>query len=318
MGWFIVDGHQDIATALLEATDRDFAAPAPAGQALSLADAKRGGLALILGTIFSPEGYWKGETAYDNAERQMRCYEALLAKHSRDLFRVESRGDLSLCRPGGPIGMLHLMEGADPLRSPRELARWVERGVRVVGLAWNTPNRYSGGTKDDAGLSRDGRALMDEMRALGVIPDVSHLNENAFRDVLAHDTGTVVASHSNASALRAHRRNLSDDQIRRIAERDGLVGVVLYGPFLAQGPCSLETVVAHVMHMVNLVGPDHVGLGSDLDGGFTTKDVPQGIETVADLRRIGEALGARDMAEPDIEKILGGNWLRLLKRVLPE
>lgn len=318
MGWFIVDGHQDIATALLEAKDRDFGAPAPPGQALSLSDAKRGGLAVILGTIFAPEGYWKSEGATEAAERQMRCYEQLLEKHKSDLFRVESRGDLSLCRPGGPIGLLHLMEGADPLRSPRELSRWVDRGVRVVGPAWNTPNRYSGGTRDDQGLTRDGHALLDEMRALHVIPDLSHLNVRAFADVLAHDTGVVVASHSNAHALKPHRRNLTDDQIRQVAARDGLVGVVLYAPFLGQGAATIETIVAHILHMVNLVGADHVGLGSDLDGGFTTKDAPQGIETVADLRRIGEALGARDVPEPDIEKILGGNWLRLLRRVLPE
>jgi membrane dipeptidase len=318
MGWFIVDGHEDIATALLEAKDRDFGAPAPPGQALSLADAKRGGLGIILGTIFATEGYWKGENPTEAAERQMRCYEDLLSRHAQDLFRIESKGDLSLCRAGGPIGLLHLMEGADPIRSPRELGRWVERGVRVVGPAWNTANRYSGGTKDDQGLSREGHALLDEMRALDVVPDLSHLNPNAFADVLAHDGGPVVASHSNAHALQPHRRNLTDAQIRSIAERDGLVGVVLYNPFLAKGPTTVDTVVAHILHMVNLVGADHVGIGSDLDGGFSTKDVPAGIETVADLRRIGEALGARDVPEASIEKILGGNWLRVLKRALPQ
>jgi membrane dipeptidase len=318
MPWFIVDGHEDIATALLEAKDRDFSAPAPPGQALSLADAKRGGLGVILATIFATEGYWKGETPTEAAERQMACYEGLLGKHAKDLFRVESRGDLSLCRSGGPIGLLHLMEGADPIRTPRELARWVERGVRVVGPAWNTPNRYCGGCKDEQGLTREGRSLLDEMRALDVVPDLSHLNPRAFDDVLDHDVGCVVASHSNAHALQPHRRNLTDAQIKRIAERDGLVGVVLYNPFLAKGGATLETVIAHIQHMVDLVGPDHVGLGSDLDGGFTLKDAPQGIETVADLRRIGEALGARDYPEPAIEKILGGNWLRILRRVLPE
>jgi membrane dipeptidase len=318
MGWFIVDGHEDIATALLEAKDRDFGVPAPPGQALSLADAKRGGLGVILGTIFATEGYWKGESPSEAAERQMHCYEELLQKHAKDLFRIESKGDLSLCRAGGPIGLLHLMEGADPVRSPRELSRWVERGVRVVGPAWNTANRYSGGTKDDLGLTREGHALLDEMRALDVIPDLSHLNSRAFGEVMDHDGGPVVASHSNAHALQAHRRNLTDAQIRAIAARDGLVGVVLYNPFLASGPTTLDTVLAHILHIVDLVGPEHVGIGSDLDGGFSTKDVPQGIETVADLRRIGEALGARDMPEAAIEKILGGNWLRVLRRVLPE
>jgi membrane dipeptidase len=313
----IVDGHQDIATALLEEKGRDFALPAPPGRALSLADAKRGGVGLILATIFATEGYWKGETPAQAAERQMRCYEELLEKHEEDLFRLESRGDLSLCRPGGPIGLLHLMDGADPVQGPRDLARWVERGVRVVGRAWNTPNRYSGGTKDDKGVTEEGHRLLDEMRRLKVVPDLSHLNPNAFDGVMSHDEGVVVASHSNAHALRPHRRNLTDEQIRRIAARGGLVGVVLYNPFLADGGATLDVVVRHIDHVTRLVGVDHVGIGSDLDGGFTNSDAPEGIQTVADLKRIGEALSRQGYPDKDVEKVLGGNWLRVLRQALP-
>jgi membrane dipeptidase len=317
MAWMIVDGHEDIATALLEDAGRDFGRPAPPGCALSLADMKRGGVGIVLATIFATEGYWKGETPTQAAERQMRCYEDLLSKHEEDLFRVESRGDLSLCRPGGPIGMLHLMEGADPVASPRDLSRWVDRGVHVVGLAWNTPNRYSGGTKDDKGVTEEGHRLLDEMRRLKVVPDLSHLNVNAFDGVMSHDEGVVVASHSNAHALRPHRRNLTDDQIRRIAERKGLVGVVLFNPFLGDGEVTLDSVIAHIDHMVALVGADHVGIGSDLDGGFTTAQAPRGIETVADLQRIGESLSRRGYSDRDVEKVLGGNWLRVLRQALP-
>jgi membrane dipeptidase len=313
----IVDGHEDIAMALLSEAGRDFARPAPPGGALSLPDAKRGGLGLILGTIFAPQGYWKDETPAQAAERQMRCYEDLLHRHQEDLFRLESRGDLSLCRAGGPIGLLHLMEGADPIATPRDLGRWVDRGVRVVGLAWNTPNRYSGGTGDDGGLTADGRRLLAEMRRLRVVPDVSHLNRRAFDDVLAADDGVVVASHSNAYALCAHRRNLTDDQIRGIAARDGLVGIVLYAPFLSEGVCDLDHVARHIDHMVQLVGPEHVGLGSDLDGGFQTDKAPEGIATVADLRRIGDRLLTRGFSTADVGKILGENWIRILRQALP-
>jgi membrane dipeptidase len=247
----------------------------------------------------------------------MACYDALLAAHEHDLFRIESRGDLGLCQPGGPIGLLHLMEGADPVRTPRELKRWVDRGVRVVGPAWNTPNRYCGAWDDDRGLSEDGRQLLAQMRHLRVLPDLSHLTPRAFADVLAADDGIVVASHSNAYAVHAHRRNLTDEQIRAIADRDGLVGIVLYNPFLGEGRVTVETVVNHIEHMVRLVGPDHVGLGSDLDGGFGTDKVPEGIESVADLRRIGDALAVRGYPIPSIEKILAGNWLRILRQSLP-
>ena len=105
MDWLIVDGHEDIAMALLEAP-RDFGAPAPKGQALSLFDAKRGGVGLILGTIFATEGYWEGVKPHVAGVQQMDCYDQLLSDHAGDLFRVESKGDLALCRRGGPIGLL--------------------------------------------------------------------------------------------------------------------------------------------------------------------------------------------------------------------
>ena len=317
MGFPIVDGHEDIATELLE-TGRDFARPAPPGHALSLPDLKRGGVAAIFATIFSPDGYWKGETGTENAERQLALYEKLLADHPEDLFRLESRGDVSLCRPGGPIGIVHLMEGADPVRHPVELARWVDRGVRFVGIAWNTPNRWSGGTRDDAGLSTDGFALLAEMRRLKVVPDLSHLNQRACDDVLERHDGLVIASPSNVHALRGHRRNLSDAQIREIGARGGVIGIVLYAPFVGEGEVTIDTVVRHIEHITALVGSDHVAIGSDLDGGFRTDKAPKGIASVADLPRIGDALLARAWPEADVARVLGGNWMRILKQALPD
>lgn len=318
MDCMIVDGHQDIAMAMLEDEHWDFAGPASAGHALSLADAKRGGLGLILGTIFAPAGYWKEGTPFENAQDQIDCYDTLLKRHADDLFRIESKGDLTLCQRGGPIGILHLMEGADPVRSPRDLKRWADRGVRVVGIAWNTGNRYCGAWDDTRSLTADGRRLIEQMRAVRVIPDVSHLKPEAFDAVLAVDDGLVVASHSNAHALQPHRRNLTDPQIRAIAARDGLVGLVLYNEFLAGDASTVETILDHAEHMLALVGPDHIGLGSDLDGGFTPDKAPAGIDSVADLRRIGEGLAARGVDNAAIAKILGGNWMRVLGRTLPQ
>ncbi len=317
MAWLIVDGHQDIAMALLEDPGRDFAAPAPAGRALSLADARRGGLAVILATIFAPQGRGSSGNPTEEAERQLRWYDDLLLRHEEHVFRLESRGDLTLCAPGGPIGIVHLMEGADPIRSVRDVARWVERGVRVIGPAWNTPNRWCGGVDDGRGLSADGMALIEEMGRLGVVPDVSHLTPAAFDSVLEAHRGVVVASHSNAAAIHPHRRNLSDAQIRAIADRGGLVGIVLYRPFLGDGRVTLDTVHRHIDHIVGLVGPDHLGIGSDLDGGFTTDDAPDGIRSVADLPRIGDMLLESGYSEDAVAKILGRSWLRVLEHALP-
>jgi membrane dipeptidase len=316
MGFAIVDGHEDIATELLE-TGRDFASPAPPGHALSLPDLKRGDVAAVFATIFSPDGYWKGETGHENAERQLALYDRLLATFPEDLFRLESKGDVSLCRAGGPIGIVHLMEGADPVRHPTELARWVDRGVRFVGIAWNTPNRWAGGTRDDTGLTAEGFTLLAEMRRQKVVPDLSHLNLRACDDVLAGHDGLVIASHSNVHALRGHRRNLSDAQIREIGARGGVVGIVLYAPFIGEGEVTLDSVRRHIDHVAGLVGPDHVALGSDLDGGFRTDKAPRGIGSVADLPRIGEHLLGAGWPERDVAGVMGGNWMRILRQALP-
>jgi membrane dipeptidase len=156
------------------------------------------------------------------------------------------------------------------------------------------------------------------MREHRVLPDVSHLKPEAFDAVLACDDGPVVASHSNAHALHGHRRNLTDDQIRALGERDGLVGIVLYNPFLGEGEVTINTVLDHIEHMVGLVGAEHVGLGSDLDGGFKPAEAPQGIDSVGDLRLIGEGLSGRGLDAEAIGKILGANWMRVLQRTLPE
>ena len=316
MGFLIVDGHEDIATELLE-TGRDFARAAPAGHALSLPDLKRGGVGAVFATIFSPDGYWKGESGYENAERQIALYERLLTEHPEDLFRLESRGDVSLCKAGGPIGIVHLMEGADPVRHPTELARWVERGVRFVGIAWNTPNRWSGGTRDDVGLTPEGFALLAEMRRLKVVPDLSHLNLRACDDVLGRHDGLVIASHSNVHALRGHRRNLSDAQIRAIGARGGVMGIVLYGPFVGEGEVTIDTVVRHIDHVAALVGADHVGIGSDLDGGFGKEQTPADLDTIADLQKIPALLEKRGYKPADIEAIMHGNWVRFFSELLP-
>ncbi len=317
MTWLIVDGHEDIAMAILSEEERDWGKPAPPGRALSLPDARRGGLGLVLATIFAPEGYWQGERPAESGRRQIEFYDELLERHEEHVFRVESRGDLDLCQPGGPIGVIHLMEGADPITRPSALTWWVDRGVRVVGIAWNTANMYCGGATEARGLTDAGRRLLAAMHEEGVICDVSHLSRTALEDVLETAEGRVVASHSNAHARYPHRRNLRDEHIRAIAARDGVVGVVLYGPFLRDGRASIGDVADHIDHMVQLVGPAHVALGTDLDGGFTTDDAPTGIETVADLPRIGEALVRRGYADRDVAAILGGNWLRVLREALP-
>jgi membrane dipeptidase len=169
------------------------------------------------------------------------------------------------------------------------------------------------------------------MAELGLILDLSHLAEEAALQALDRYPGPLIASHSNARALlrgsRAPDRHLSDRVIRGIAERGGVVGVVLCNAFLKAGwqradgrqAVTLHDVAAHIDHVCQVVGDArHVGLGSDFDGGFGVDSVPEGIGSVGDLQAIGGILADRGYEPGDVEAVLGGNWLDRLRRALPE
>ena len=135
-------------------------------------------------------------------------------------------------------------------------------------------------------------------------------------EVFELHAGLLVASHSNARALREHPRNLDDTCAREVARRGGVIGVVLYGPFLKEAAPTLHDVIRHIEHLAEVAGPAHVGLGTDLDGGFSTDEVPPEIRTQADLPRIGEALLERGWAAEDVAGVMGENWLRVVGELL--
>ena len=168
--WRVVDGHEDIAMALLEQPGRDFAQPAPEGQALSLPQAEAAGVAMLMATLFAPEGYYPGQTPLEGMQAQLACYDELLEAHPERLFRIENAADLARCQAGGPIGLLHLMEGADAIASVDELPAWAARGVRVIGPAWNTPNRWCGGIRDPAWPDARGARTRRCLRSGGYPP----------------------------------------------------------------------------------------------------------------------------------------------------
>jgi len=152
------------------------------------------------------------------------------------------------------------------------------------------------------------------------------MSEKASLEALDSYPGVVIASHSNARTLVPGERQLSDTQIRLIGERQGVIGVVLSNSFLRAGHrkgehkelVTLDQVAAHIDHICQLTSSAaHVGVGSDLDGGFGAADIPAELDSVADLSKIGEKLTERGYTTIDVENILGGNWLHLLRRTLP-
>lgn len=304
-----------------------------------------GGVAVVFATLFaaparSKMGTWE-TNCYADAEQahalyraQLDWYHQLVAAHPTQVCLLRSRADLAAhlesWQHGEPqrrrVGFVLLMEGADGVRQPLEIAEWAAGGIRIVGPAW-ARTQYVGGTGDPGPFTEAGRALLREMAAAGLVLDISHLSDEALPEAFDLYGGPLIASHCNARALlpkrRQPERHLTDSAIRTIAAREGVIGIVPFNAFLRSGwtrqdprdAVTLADVVAHIDHMSQLVGDtQHIGLGSDFDGGFGLGQVPIGLDSVADLPRIGDALAARGYTTPQIEGILGGNWLRFLEQ----
>ena len=222
-----------------------------------------------------------------------------------------------------------MMEGAEGVREPGELEEWWTMGVRIIGPAW-AGTRFCGGTREPGPLTKDGFALLDGMAALGFILDVSHMDEMAALQALDTYPGALIASHANAQSLLRgldSNRHLSERVIQGLIERQAVIGVMPFNPFLLAGWKSadrrtlvpLERLIAHIDSICQVAGDaQHVAIGSDFDGGFGLQNVPVEIDTIADLRKLIPMLAERGYAESDIAAILGRNWARLLQLHLPE
>ena len=225
-----------------------------------------------------------------------------------------------------PLGFVLSMEGADPILTPDHVEEWHGAGLRAIGPAHYGPNRYAGGTGTEFGLGEMGPALLREMERLGIMLDLTHLTDQAFWQALEIYNGPVLASHNNCRAIVPHQRQFSDEQLRAIIERGGVIGMALDVWMVSTKWRSgqqwnydilLEDIVPHIDHICELAGnANNIAIGTDLDGGFGREQSPADLNTIADLQRIPELLRANGYAETDIAAICHGNWLRLLREAL--
>lgn len=226
--------------------------------------------------------------------------------------------------PNAPIGIILSMEGADPIVYPEQVRAWWEDGLRVVSLSHYGRSAYAYGHDMEGGLTEAGRALLKEMEALGMILDVSHLSERAFWEALECFQGPVLASHNNCRALVPGNRQFSDEQIRALIARQGVIGVALDAWMLYPGwvrgetspsVVSLEAVADQIDHICQLAGSaKYAAIGSDLDGGYGNEQTPHDLDTIADLQKTVGLLEKRGYHRGEIERIFHGNWLSLLER----
>jgi membrane dipeptidase len=226
-----------------------------------------------------------------------------------------------------PIGYILSLEGADSILSPKYLERAYEYGLRALGPAHYGPGRYSPGTGAEGKLSALGRELLKQMMQLGIVLDVTHLTDEAFWEALEIYDGPVWASHNNCRKLVPHQRQFSDEQIKALIQRDAMIGMAfdawMMHPNWVRGVTTPEAtgvnlarIVDHVDHICQLAGNvRHVGIGSDLDGGFGREQAPLDLTSIADLQSLKGHLANRNYSQQDIAAIFHGNWIRRLNEI---
>lgn len=319
--FMIFDAHLDLAMNQLRG--RDITLPAcvqPMVEdeiaTVGLPDLRQGRVTRICGTIFcQPQtdrhpGYRTIDEAYEQSLQQIGWYK-----------KWTLRGELGFADHPGTPKLTLLIEGADCIRTPEDLNWFHDQGVRIVGLAWRA-TRFAGGTGSPGPITPDGQEMIREMDRFGIIHDLSHLSEESFWDLLDLTDGPVIASHSNCRSIIGQdpdQRHLSDEMIRAIIQRKGVVGINFYDRFLlpyhqyGKRRADLRDVIAHIQHLCDLAGNSyHVGLGTDMDGGLGREQVPIEIRTSADLPLLYDLLIESGFSDPDARAILYDNWARVI------
>jgi len=309
----------------------------------------QGGVAVVFTTLFSTPLRWKKDPwdvrcyadaseAYSLYRSDLAYYHRLVEEHAEKFHLILDKLELGITESAWrkaedeerSVGMVLLMEGADGVRSPGELQEWFDGGVRILGPA-RAATRYAGGTGEPGPLTDLGRELLNAMADVGMILDIAHLADDGAVEALDLFQGSILVSHTSPLALVPSadkpERHITDNVIRLTADREGVIGLLLGNRFLKDGwkpsqdrnDVTLAEVATGIDYICQMLGDaTHVGIGSDFDGGFGLDKVPQGLDSVSDLRLIGESLDARGYNQEAIEGFLGGNWLRFLQRALPE
>ncbi len=313
---FIMDAHCDTLMDVVEGRRR--LADKDKGGQLDLPRMMEAGVSAQIFAIYVSKEYLPG----GGARRALQFVDAFyreIEDNSDKLIFATTGSDVDKACEEGRIAALLSIEGGEALDGRIELLRIFYRlGVRLMTLTWSLRNELADGAfegRTGGGLTRFGVEVVEEMDKLGMVVDVSHLSEAGFWGVMEVSRKPVIASHSNSKALCSHPRNLTDEQAKAIAEKGGVIGVNFAGYFLGEGRRSLAGVIEHIDHLCTVVGPEHVGLGSDFDG-LPFEQLPDELKDVSGLPKIAEALTARGYSEQVIKGIMGENLLRVVRSVI--
>ena len=295
-----------------------------------LGNLQAGGVQLQVCALFSDDADLP-ELALRKALLGVGEFDRAVAQNPQ-VIGVRSAADLDAALEPGRIGLLLSIEGMEPLgNEPALIDVFCTLGVRMASLTWNRRNAFADGTGESprGGLSRVGRALVDRMAGLPIAFDLAHANEGTFSEVLERiGDRPVLVSHALCRAVHDHPRNLSDDQLRALAERDGVVGLMALPFVMHESERSISYLIDHVDHLVQTIGVGHVCLGGDfarqieLSGaeGIPAEPVMavDGLGGPEEYPALFEALRNRGYGDADLRAIGSENLLRVLRRTLPE
>lgn len=339
-----LEWNRDLRKPVAEINDREKGMtdkPDRGNATVSLPELRKGNIGLVVATqiarFVAPEnplpGWHSPEQAWAQTQGQLAWYNAMeeagemiqinnattLEKHIQ-LWNDENSNEKK------PIGYILSLEGADSLITLKHLEKAYNYGLRAVGPAHYGPGRYAQGTDATGFMGTNGKELLREMEKLNMILDATHLCDDSFWEAMDNFNGAVWASHNNVRAIVNHNRQFSDEQIKELISRGAVIGGVLDAwmmvPEWIRGKsnpldmnCYLEIVIDHLDHICQLAGNTlHIGIGSDLDGGYGREQSPYDLETIADLQNLPPLFKKRGYTEDDIENIMHGNWLRFLRK----
>ncbi len=284
---------------------------------------KKSNVNAVVVNIFTKES---DKSALNQAMFQLQLVNEVI-ENNKDVILILDKKDLTDCIKSNKLGLILSMEGFEPLAGNIELIHlFYKLGVRAGMLTWNKKNTFASGPDTKNSLSKKGFEAIRLMNELNMLIDVSHLNEEGFWEIISNSDKPVIASHSNARALFNHPRNLSDNQIKAIADTGGVIGLVPYfskvDPIDPSKPRSKDDVsetiddyIKHIEYIIDLVGYDYVAFGFDFNtylGDFGVK----GIEDTEKIMDVIHLLLSRGHHIDDIEKISAKNILRVYKNVL--
>jgi len=311
----IIDGHCDSLIHFVNG-DRTLNDPSEGGHwdidRARLAGVSLQFMAAYIETKYKPAmATWRGLQLIAGAHR-------FIADHLDQVFLIQGKLDLQKIPDPSRIGVLLSVEGGEILGESLFMLDIVFKlGVRAIGLTWNQRNALADGAGETNTLSRltnFGQEVVGRMNKLGMLIDVSHLNEAGFWHVLELSKDPITASHSCAKDLCDHPRNLSDEQLRALARQKGVVGVNFYPRFLKEtGKVTRQDVVRHIYHIAEVAGVETVGLGSDFDG---ISETPEGLGHVGEYPYLLDDLEKIGFSTMEVEQIAGRNFMRLLSNVL--